>query len=142
MCIKYISKEKNAIVETDSTYDKKGISPNSYVIFKDVQGMNEINGKIIKLRPCEEADCFYIGDTSKYNEYEKGGIIQEIKIPYKKSFSSFEQSIKDPKCSNFEIDLDKSNKNNKQMLHATFYIIQKYFDINQKLPENNNEKLA
>ena len=28
------------------------------------------------------------------------------------------------------------------MLHATFYIIQKYFDINQKLPENNNEKLA
>ena len=142
MCIKYISKEKNAIVETDSTFDKKGISPNSYVIFKDVQGMNEINGKIIKLRPCEEADCFYIGDTSNYSEYKKGGIIQEIKIPYKKSFSSFEQSIKDPKCSNFEIDLDKSNKNNKQMLHATFYTIQKYFDVNQKLPENNNEKLS
>ena len=142
MCIKYISKEKNAIVETDSTYDKKGISPNSYVIFKDVQGMNEINGKIIKLRPCEEADCFYIGDTSNYSEYKKGGIIQEIKIPYKKSFSSFEQSIKGPKCSNFEIDLDKTNKNNKQMLHATFYTIQKYFDVNQKLPENNNEKLS
>ena len=142
MCIKYISKEKNAIVETDSTYDKKGISPNSYAIIKDVQGMTEINGKIIKLKPCEEADCFYIGDTSKYSEYKKGGIIQEIKIPYKKSFSSFEQSINDPKCDNFEIDLDKANKNNKQMLHSSFYIIQQYFDQNIKLPENNNEKLS
>ena len=142
MCIKYISKEKNAIVETDSTYDKKSITPNSYAIFKDVQGMNEINGKIVKLKPCKEADCFYIGDTSYYSEYKKGGIIQEIKIPYKKSFSSFEQSIKDPKCENFEIDLDKANKNNKQMLHSSFYTIQKYFDINKKLPENNNAKLA
>ena len=44
--------------------------------------------------------------------------------------NSFEQSIKDPKCSNFEINLDKSNKNNKQMLHTTFYTIQKYFDVN------------
>ena len=81
-------RRKYAILETDSTYDKKGISPGSYVLFKDVKGMTELNGKIIKLNSCEEADCFYIGDTSNYSEYEKGGIIQEIKMPYKKSFSS------------------------------------------------------
>ena len=142
MCIKYISKETNAILETDSTYDKKGISPDSYVIVKDVQGMSEINGKIIKIKFCEEADCFYIGDTSNYSEYEKGGIIQEIKIPYKISFFPFEKSLIEPKCENFEIDLDKKNKNNKQMLHSSFIMIQKYFDMHKTLPETNNSELA
>ena len=142
MCIKYISKEKNAILETDSTYDKKGISPESYVIIKNVQGMAELNGKIVKLKFCKEIDCFYIGDTSNYSEYEKGGIIQEIKMPYKKSFASFEKSILEPKCENFEIDLDKKNKNNKQMLHSSFIIIQNYFDKYKTLPERNNEQTS
>ena len=138
MCIKYISREKNAILETDSTYDKKGISPDSYVLIKDVKGMTELNGKIIKLKFCKEIDCFYIGDTSNYSEYEKDGIIQEIKMPYKKSFSSFEKSIFEPKCENFEIDLDKKNKNNKQMLHSSFIVIQNYFDKYKTLPKRNN----
>ena len=142
MCIKYISKEKNAFVETDCTYDKKGISTDSYVLFKDIQGMTELNGKIIKLQYCQEPDCFSIGDTSNYTEYEKGGVIQEIKIPYTKQYLSFEESIKEPKCENFEIDLDKSNKNNKQMLHSSFLIIQKYFDENKKLPETNDKNMS
>ena len=46
---------------------------------KDVQGMIELNGKIVKLKSSDKIDCFYIGDTSNYSEYEKGGIIQEWK---------------------------------------------------------------
>jgi ubiquitin-activating enzyme E1 len=142
MCIKYISKEKNAILKVDNTYDIKGIPPESYVLLKDVQGMIELNGKIVKLKSSDKIDCFYIGDTSNYSEYEKGGIIQELKIPYKKSFFSFEKSLNEPKCENFEIDLDKINKNNKQMLHSSFYILQKYYDKNKSLTGVNNDKIV
>lgn len=142
MCIKYISREKNAFIETDSSYDKKGIRVGNYALFKDVQGMTEINGKIIQLKSHPEIDCYSIGDTSNYKEYIKGGIIEEIKVPIKKSYISFEQSYKEPKCNNFEIDIDKQNKNNKQMLHCVFMILQKYFNENLNLPKINDENIS
>ena len=62
MFIKYISKEKNAIVETDSTYDKKSISPDpviAIVLDRGVPGNN-----LDLLTSTEEYASKYIGRST------------------------------------------------------------------------------
>ena len=42
--------------------------------------MTEVNGKMFKIQ-IKSPESFTIGDTSKFGEYEEGGIAIEVKIP-------------------------------------------------------------
>lgn len=67
---------------------RHGYETGDYVTFSEVQGMVELNG-------CEPREIkvlgpytFSIGDTSALSEYQRGGIVTQVKVPKTISFVS------------------------------------------------------
>ena len=80
--VKSITKDKNGLVVIDNIQGTNNlkIGDGDYVKFKDVEGMTELNeeGKDFQIR-FEDYKSFFIGDTSNFGEYKKGGLIYHIK---------------------------------------------------------------
>jgi hypothetical protein len=77
--ISAISQEEEGMVYLHD--DKKhGLSDGDTVQFRDVKGMEEINGMQYKV-VIKSKNCFTIGDTRKFSLYTSGGIAMQIKIP-------------------------------------------------------------
>lgn len=119
--------------------ENDGIDNEKYVIFKEIEGMEELNNsepiKIFKLSEYK----YYINYEQKLNNYIKGGIIEEVKIPKKIEYVSYKDYIENP---NFLFELDGSKKDRNCQLHCFFLSIQKFFDNYQKLPDINDENQA
>ena len=70
------------------TLDKSrhNLESGDFVTFSEVKGMTELNGcdplEVKVLGP----DRFSIGDTSKFSEYVRGGIVSQVKQPAKLNF--------------------------------------------------------
>lgn len=75
--ISYITNDSDGIVTTfeDQRHD---LEDGDYVTFREVKGMSEINDKEFKIKVMGPFS-FSIGDTSKFHEYENGGIAKEVK---------------------------------------------------------------
>ena len=39
---------------------------------------------------------FEIGDTSKFSKYEGGGVMTQKKVPFKREFKNFKESLRNP----------------------------------------------
>ena len=92
--IKNINNDINGLVELEEI--NEGISNVKSVVFSNIEGMTELNDKepiIIKIK---DQYSFYIGDTSKYNKYIKGGLVKEKQIPIKKEFEGIEKRLNVP----------------------------------------------
>lgn len=82
--MKNIERSEKGLVQID--WDKeKNPNISQYVIFKDVEGMTEINynesnHKVFKIEPKSKNE-FYIGNTLNYTEYKSGGYIEETVLP-------------------------------------------------------------
>lgn len=63
-------------------HDEKrhGLSDGDTVTFREVKGMEEINGQHFKIT-VKSPDSFTIGDTSGFSPYLSGGIAVEVKVP-------------------------------------------------------------
>ena len=59
---------------------KHGLSDGDTVTFREIKGMEELNGKQFKIT-VKSPDSFTIGDTSKFGDYISGGIATEVKVP-------------------------------------------------------------
>ena len=69
---------------------------NDYVIFKEIQGMKEINNcSPIKIKKIDNLT-IQINDTSKFSKYTSGGVIMKAKIPLEYKFESFEKKLEEP----------------------------------------------
>ena len=68
---------------------------NDFIIFKDVEGMSELNGKQFQIKYIDEYN-ISIQDTSNYSDYIEGGYIQKVKIPLKMNFFPFEKKLEIP----------------------------------------------
>lgn len=88
----------------------------------------------------ENEDEFLIGDTTNYNEYTGGGIVEEFFYPIEMKYKTLEQNIMNPTDNMMKFDYSKNKIGRKQLLHAIFINIQKFYDKNGKLPELNNEE--
>lgn len=90
-----ISNEKEGVV---TVYDESrhGLEDGAFVVFEEIQGMNELNGcdpmQIKYLGPYT----FSIGDTSRLSAYTGGGYFQQVKMPKKVHFKSFEDVYRAP----------------------------------------------
>jgi ubiquitin-activating enzyme E1 len=66
-----------------------GLEDGDMVVFKEVQGMEELNNghhhKVTSKSPSE----FYIGDTTKFSDYTSGGIVRKVKTKSTMHFVSF-----------------------------------------------------
>ncbi|XP_043258430.1 ubiquitin-like modifier-activating enzyme 1 [Colletes gigas] len=117
---------------------RHGMEDGDYVTFSEVQGMTELNGcepiKIKVLGPYT----FSIGDTSKYSEYIRGGIVTEVKMPKTLRFSSLTEALKDSK---FQIT-DFGKLNYPEQMHFAFSVLHRYVETKGKLPKPWNQEDA
>jgi ubiquitin-activating enzyme E1 len=131
-----ISREAEGVVTClDDT--RHGLEDGDYVTFSEILGMTELNGcepkKIHVLGPYT----FSIGDTSKYSEYVRGGIVTQVKMPKIVHFKPLKESIKEPE---FIIDLAKFER--PPQIHLAYMTLHKFIEQNGEAPKPWNEEDA
>ena len=140
--ISNITKEKNGKMKIDFNQTEKRLDENGYLIFKQVEGMTELNSSKPRYYESnkDNEEEFFIGDTSNYNEYIGGGVVEEFFYSVEMEYKTFEENLMNPIDNLMQFDYSKNKKGRKQLLHSIFIILQRYFDENGKLPELNNEE--
>ena len=95
-----------------------------YVMFKEIEGMEELNdGKPRKIKNIKSKFSFVIDeDTSSYGKYFKNGICIEKKVPKVISYSTFEKNLIEP-----VID-ENIQCENISTIHSLIYSTQKYYN--------------
>ena len=133
------NKEGKLILDLKST--NKRLSDEGYLIFKEVEGMTELNssGPIKYEANPENCEEFFIGDTSNFSEYTGGGIVEQFFYPCKMKYKTFEENFKNPNDNILKYDYSKNKIGRKKLLHILFITFQKYYDKNGCLPKLNDE---
>ena len=136
--IKSITNEKECEITIDDSNGLQLPNEGEYVIFKEIEGMIELNdGKPRKIKIVKSKNSFILDeDTTSFGKYIKKGVCIEKKMPKKISYSTFEKNIINPK-----IDENVECKNI-LTIHSLIYSTQKFYDENKIMPELNNEQHA
>ncbi|XP_050457756.1 ubiquitin-like modifier-activating enzyme 1 [Cataglyphis hispanica] len=129
-----ISRDSEGVVTClDDT--RHGMEDGDYVTFSEVQGMVELNGceptKIKVLGPYT----FSIGDTSRFSEYVRGGIVTQVKMPKTLSFAPLEVALKKPEF----VVTDFGKFDYPEQLHLAFLALHQYKDNKGALPRSWNQ---
>ena len=140
--ISNITKEIKGKMKIDFSQTEKKLNQSGYLIFKQVEGMTEINSSEPRFYEVnqENEEEFFIGNTSKYNEYTGGGVVEEFYYPIEMEYKTLEENLMNPIDNMIQFDYSKNKIGRKQLLHMLFINIQKYYNKNEKLPELNNEE--
>ena len=117
------------------------VGQGKYVKFKEIIGLEELNDKFKKIKYISK-EAFEIEEENDIdvNQYINGGIVEEFEIEEKISYKSFEESLEIPYAEEILERLDKSKKNNEELLHLTILALHEYYGEYKKLPEINNLK--
>lgn len=117
---------------------RHGMEDGDYVTFSEVEGMTELNGcepkKIKVLGPYT----FSIGDTTKYSEYARGGIVTQVKMPKVLHFASLKDALKKPEF----LVADFGKFDYPEQLHLAFLGLHRYIEVKGKLPRPWNQEDA
>ncbi|XP_036957523.1 ubiquitin-like modifier-activating enzyme 1 [Acanthopagrus latus] len=101
------------------------------VSFSEVQGMTELN----RMEPMEievrGLYSFSICDTSGFSKYERGGIVTEVKQPFKLHFKPMSEALLDNKLLTMN-DFGKIARH--QTLHLAFQALHGFVKKEQRLP--------
>lgn len=137
--IKKIIKAKNTKINIDITNENIELNINNMIEISEVKGMEEINGKKCKILKFENSDTIITDlDSENFNEYERGGLIKEVKIEKNFDFTSFIENLKDNlKFSTFFIPKEELNK--KLMTILFIYSLNEFYNEYKKLPPLLNE---
>ncbi|XP_069000953.1 ubiquitin-like modifier-activating enzyme 1 [Embiotoca jacksoni] len=102
------------------------------VIFSEVQGMTTLNS----IGPVEIKDCgpysFSIGDTSAFSEYERGGVVTEVKQSIKLNFKPLSEALQDHQLT--PTDYGKIPRHD--TLHLAFQALHNFVKKEQRLPQS------
>ena len=142
--ISNITKGKKGKITIDFSQTNKKLKQKGYLIFKQVEGMIELNSlepRLYEANP-ENSDEFFIGDLSNFSEYTGGGIAEEFIYPTEMNYKTFEENLMNPIDKMMTIDYSENKKGRKQLLHTILINLFNYYDKYGKLPEINNEKEA
>jgi ubiquitin-activating enzyme E1 len=125
--------------------DKRhGFVDGDHVRFKEVEGMNEVNGQEYEIKVLSPYAFTINCDTTNFGKYDRNGLAEQIKVPVIATFKSLEESLQAPLgngISYFENpDLDKWGR--PEHLHLALVSLLDFFEDNQRLPELNSENDA
>ncbi|CAG9321373.1 unnamed protein product [Blepharisma stoltei] len=136
-----ISQENPGIV---TVHDEKRhtYQDGDFVVFKEVQGMEELNNSPPRPIKVLGPYTFSIEDTTGYQAYQREGIVEQVKIPEKFHFKSWEESnlnpiVKDPLP---VPDLGKFGRS--EHLHIAFRALREFQRRHGSLPELHNQAHA
>ena len=123
----------------DQSFD---LNDGSYVIFKNIKGLEELNNEKPKKISILLNNVFTIENNNlkNNNKYITGGIVEEYKVPKEIKFLSLKNNFDTPIIDKNTIVLDSSKLFTNELLHCAILGLHKYFDKHGKLPERNNLK--
>ncbi|OHT04303.1 Ubiquitin-like modifier-activating enzyme 1 [Tritrichomonas foetus] len=131
--ISSISNDKEGIVVIDDK-DDHNLSPNDHVIFDQVEGMTEVNGREFPVKVINKKS-FSIGDTSEFHPYVSGtssGYGNQIILPITMHFLELKEALKNP---SFNIS-DFSAFGRDQQVIVAFFSLFKSIEENNTSVEN------
>jgi len=142
--IKSITKEEKGVVTIDTTAGILKLGNNDKVVFKEIEGMIELNNKeAINIKVLSN-NSVQIGDTSNYTNYISGGVMTEVKFQKEYSFKSLKERFEIPYTE--EDGLPDQNDSTKSALNESVHIgllaLNKFFNEYKHLPELNNGEQA
>ncbi len=143
--VRNISRDSKGIVLIDDTIGsgKLALSDGDYVVFREVNGMNELNDAKPREMTYVSPIALSIGDTSTFGEYQGGGIVEQVRVPKPHKYKSLKNSFPEPYNGNKipdPIDLSKFGRN--ELLHCAVLGLHQYVDAHGSLPELNNANQA
>lgn len=114
-----------------------------YVVFREVQGMSEINNREPMEVKFVSPFSFSIGDTSAFSGYTREGIVEQVKVPKTFNFRSFEESLANPETNEHPfIITDYGKFGRAQQLHIATWAVREFQKRHGHLPELHNESHA
>ena len=140
--IKNITKDLKGLIIIDDDNGKNTfkIPEGDYVLFSEVEGMNELNGKLFQIEREDSKSFRILVDTSNFNDYIKGGkvtqfITNEIKSYF--DYSTRSNAITDNMHQFLVLDNEKMGRS--ELLYMILMGIHDYYvSHNCTLPELNN----
>ena len=139
--ISNITNENPGIVSVRK-YKSHTYKDGDYVVFKEVQGMSEING----LGPVEikfiSPLSFSIGDTRGFSAYTCEGIVEQVKVPTIFHFKSYEETLFNPSAVAPLAVSDLHKFGRPEQLHLANLAIRAFESENNCLPELLNTSHA
>lgn len=109
-----------------------------FVVFREVQGMTELNDT--PPRPIKYIGpySFSIEDTTGYSPYLREGIVEQVKVPSKFTFKSYDESCLNPVLEEPLMVPDLGKFGRPEQLHIAFRALREYQRRNGRLPYLNN----
>ncbi|XP_078066021.1 ubiquitin-like modifier-activating enzyme 1 [Mustelus asterias] len=137
-----VSKDNPGLVICLDDTTTHGFRTGDYVTFSEIQGMTELNNcKPIEVQ-FNDHYSFFICDTSNFSDYEKGGIVTEVKMPQKLTFKPFREALKEP---TYQIS-DYGKMDRHGTLHIAFQALHQFVREYSCLPKpwgkNDAERLV
>ncbi|CAB1437834.1 unnamed protein product [Pleuronectes platessa] len=126
--IQSVSKSNPGVVCTD---EKHMFAAGTKVYFSDVQGMTELHSIGPVEITVQGPYSFGIGDTSAFSEYERGGVVTEIKQPCMLRFKPLSEALLDFELLNMN---DYGKEARHKTLHLAFQALHSFVKKEQRLP--------
>ena len=112
------------------------------MIFKEIVGIEQLNdGKPRKIKFNSEKS-FSIEDTISFENYKKGGIVEEVIPKEKKDYKNFKECFYVPYLEEEPEINDYKKEGRNELLHCTLIAIHKFNNNEKKLPEINSQEDA
>ncbi|XP_074598481.1 ubiquitin-like activating enzyme 1 [Brevipalpus obovatus] len=131
-----ITQEKEGIV-TCLDESRHDFQDGDTIIFQEVQGMTELNGKTRKVKVLGSYT-FSIGDTSNMTPYTRGGIATQVKMPQTFHFKSLRESLEKPEL----VISDFAKMERPHQLQVAFLVLDKFLKQHGALPRSWNKQDA
>jgi len=130
-----VTKDSDAVV-TCVDESRHGYESGDYVTFTEVQGMTGLIGctprKIKVLGPYT----FSIGDTTGLDDYVRGGIVTQVKMPTAVDFKSLSASLEDPE----HVITDFAKFERPGQLHIAYQALHAFHKQKGTLPKPKNKE--
>jgi len=136
-----ITNANPGIVNLYDSIDRTDLKNDDYIIFKEIEGMNELNNTSpIKIKIIDDHN-IEINDTSKFSNYIFGGIMTKVNKPLILNFESFEEKFEIPykEEDGFPEPIDSVNPNTNEILHIGILGLSSFFNKYKYLPKINDE---
>ena len=139
--INSITKSNPGIINLSNPIKRFDFKDGDDVIFKDIEGMKELNDcSQVKIKIIDEYNVEII-DTSKFTDYIGGGFMIKKKEPVILHYESFEKRIEEPynEEMGFPEQIDTVNPNTNEILHIGILALCSFYNNHNCLPELNSE---
>jgi ubiquitin-activating enzyme E1 len=137
--------EPQQVIVTSITKDKEGVvvvldeekhnfEDGDYVTFAEIRGMSELNDAIPRKIKVLNPSSFSIGDTSKFGEYQGGGLVKQVKMSKQITFKSLKESLKAPEY----VVTDFAKFEYPAQMHLAFQAFHEFRAKHQRIPRPQN----